>query len=390
MAASADNASMALFCDFENIALGVRDAKYDKFDIRPILERLLAKGSIVVKKAYCDWDRYKAFKAGMHEANFELIEIPHVRQSGKNSADIRLVVDALDLCYTKSHVDTFVIISGDSDFSPLVSKLRENAKRVIGVGVKQSCSDLLIANCDEFIYYDDLVRDREFERNSSSRRENREVAPRRTPEEESNRREKLEARKTKAVELAAATFADLIADRGETERVWASVLKEVVKRRNPGFNESYFGFRTFGNLLEEAANRGLLGFGRDEKSGAYVTRAQVRMAVPEIEAQPVPLPPEQNVAVDVENAPKIELAAEEQKNVTPRRRSGRRPRKESEAKPLVESAPILAPEVVVLAETSAVVIPANEKPVTEKPAKKRTPRTPGARKPNVASELPAQ
>ena len=387
MAASADNASMALFCDFENIALGVRDARYDKFDIRPILERLLAKGSIVVKKAYCDWDRYKAFKAGMHEANFELIEIPHVRQSGKNSADIRLVVDALDLCYTKSHVDTFVIISGDSDFSPLVSKLRENAKRVIGVGVKQSCSDLLIANCDEFIYYDDLVRDRESERNSASRRENRESAPRRTPEEESNRREKLEARKTKAVELAAATFADLIADRGETERVWASVLKEVVKRRNPGFNESYFGFRTFGNLLEEAANRGLLGFGRDEKSGAYVTRAQVRMLVPEVEVQSVPLQPEQNVAVDVENAPKIELAAEEKKSVTPRRRSGRRPRKESEAKPLVESAPIIAPEIVLLVETPSVAT-VGEKPIAEKPTKKRAPRTPRARKPKVASESP--
>ena len=162
--ANNDTASMALFCDFENIALGVRDAQYEKFDIRPVLERLLAKGSIVVKKAYCDWDRYKGFKAAMHEANFELIEIPHVRQSGKNSADIRMVVDALDLCYTKSHVDTFVIISGDSDFSPLVSKLRENAKRVIGVGVKQSCSDLLITNCDEFIYYDDLVRDREGQR----------------------------------------------------------------------------------------------------------------------------------------------------------------------------------------------------------------------------------
>ena len=387
MAASADNASMALFCDFENIALGVRDARYDKFDIRPILERLLAKGSIVVKKAYCDWDRYKAFKAGMHEANFELIEIPHVRQSGKNSADIRLVVDALDLCYTKSHVDTFVIISGDSDFSPLVSKLRENAKRVIGVGVKQSCSDLLIANCDEFIYYDDLVRDRESERNSASRRENRESAPRRTPEEESNRREKLEARKTKAVELAAATFADLIADRGETERVWASVLKEVVKRRNPGFNESYFGFRTFGNLLEEAANRGLLGFGRDEKSGAYVTRAQVRMLVPEVEVQSVPLQPEQNVAVDVENAPKIELAAEEKKSVTPRRRSGRRPRKESEAKPLVESAPIIAPEAVLVVDAPALA-PASEKLAAEKPTKKRAPRTPRARKPKVASESP--
>ena len=271
--AAPDTASMALFCDFENVALGVRDAQYEKFDIKPVLERLLAKGSIVVKKAYCDWERYKGFKSAMHEANFELIEIPHVRQSGKNSADIRLVVDALDLCYTKSHVDTFVIISGDSDFSPLVSKLRENAKRVIGVGVKQSCSDLLIANCDEFIYYDDLVRER-----NGGRRESREAAPRRTPEEERNRGEKLEARKAKAVELAAATFADLIADRGDTERIWASVLKEVIKRRNPGFNETYFGFRSFGNLLEEAANRGLLGFGRDDKSGAYVTRVAPRPA----------------------------------------------------------------------------------------------------------------
>ncbi len=152
--------SMALFCDFENVALGVRDAKYEKFDIKKVLERLLLKGSIVVKKAYCDWERYKGFKAPMHEASFELIEIPHVRQSGKNSADIRMVVDALDLCYTKSHVDTFVLITGDSDFSPLVSKLRENNKTVIGVGVKKSTSDLLIANCDEFIYYDDLVREK--------------------------------------------------------------------------------------------------------------------------------------------------------------------------------------------------------------------------------------
>lgn len=150
--------SLALYCDFENIALGVRDANYAQFEIEKVLERLLVKGNIVVKKAYCDWDRYKGFKAAMHEASFELIEIPHVRQSGKNSADIRMVVDALDLCYTKAHVDTFVIISGDSDFSPLVSKLRENNKLVIGVGVKNSTSDLLIANCDEFIYYDDLIR----------------------------------------------------------------------------------------------------------------------------------------------------------------------------------------------------------------------------------------
>src|SRR3979490_3517167 len=152
--------NMALFCDFENIALGVRDAKYAQFDMKKVLERLLLKGSIIVKKAYCDWERYKEFKAGMHEAAFELIEIPHVRQSGKNSADIRMVVDALDLCYTKSHVDTFVIVSGDSDFSPLVSKLRENDKTVIGVGGKNSSSDLLVANCDEFIFYDDLVREK--------------------------------------------------------------------------------------------------------------------------------------------------------------------------------------------------------------------------------------
>ena len=158
--------NMAVFCDFENVALGVRDARYAHFDIGKVLERLLLKGSIVVKKAYCDWERYKEFKAPMHEASFELIEIPHVRMSGKNSADIRMVVDALDLCYTKAHVDTFVIISGDSDFSPLVSKLRENNKLVIGVGVKSSTSDLLIANCDEFIYYDDLVRKEEQRRGS--------------------------------------------------------------------------------------------------------------------------------------------------------------------------------------------------------------------------------
>src|SRR6187399_3465403 len=158
MAIDIDDRNLAVFCDFENVALGVRDAKYAKFNIGHVLERLLLKGSIVVKKAYCDWERYKEFKAVMHEAAFELIEIPHVRQSGKNSDDIRMVVDALDLCYTKAHVDTFVIISGDSDFSPLVSKLRENAKTVIGVGVKNSTSDLFINNCDEFIYYDDLVR----------------------------------------------------------------------------------------------------------------------------------------------------------------------------------------------------------------------------------------
>lgn len=269
-----DSISMALFCDFENVALGVRDAQYEKFDIKPILERLLLKGSIVVKKAYCDWERYKGFKATMHEANFELIEIPHVRQSGKNSADIRLVVDALDLCYTKSHVNTFVIISGDSDFSPLVSKLRENNKQVIGVGVKQSTSDLLIANCDEFIFYDDLVRENQ---RAQARRQapgsNTPPALRRSPEEERSRKEGQDARRTQGVELAAETFEALLSERGDTGKIWASVLKEAIKRRKPDFSEGRYGFRTFGNLLEEAQARGLLEFGRDEKSGAYVFRS---------------------------------------------------------------------------------------------------------------------
>lgn len=272
MAASPDTVSMAMFCDFENVALGVRDAKYEKFDIKPVLERLLLKGSIVLKKAYCDWERYKSFKATMHEANFELIEIPHVRQSGKNSADIRMVVDALDLCYTKSHVNTFVIVSGDSDFSPLVSKLRENAKYVIGVGVKQSTSDLLIANCDEFIFYDDLVR--EVQR-SAARRDAKSAqhAPKRSPEEDKKRREESEARRSEAVELAVATFDALVAERGDSGKIWASMLKEAIKRRRPDFNETYFGFRAFGNLLEEAQGRGLLELGRDEKSGAFVYRS---------------------------------------------------------------------------------------------------------------------
>lgn len=264
---------MAVFCDFENVALGVRDANYEKFDIKPVLERLLLKGSITVKKAYCDWDRYKGFKSTMHEANFELIEIPHVRQSGKNSADIRLVVDALDLCYTKSHVNTFVIISGDSDFSPLVSKLRENNKQVIGVGVKQSTSDLLVANCDEFIFYDDLVRE---VRRAAAKRDERKAAPQNNKRPSDDRRkEELEARKTQALEMVVETFDALVSERGDTGKIWASLLKDTLKRRRPEFSEVYYGFRTFGNLLEEAQVRGLFEFGRDEKSGTYVYRTSV-------------------------------------------------------------------------------------------------------------------
>lgn len=258
--------SMALFCDFENVALGVRDAKYAAFDIQKVLERLLLKGNIVVKKAYCDWERYKEFKAPMHEAAFELIEIPHVRQSGKNSADIRLVVDALDLCYTKAHVDTFVVISGDSDFSPLVSKLRENNKIVIGVGVKQSTSDLLMANCDEFIYYDDLVRVAEQQRKKTQKT----VAKRKVkPTAADAEAEKRQA----ALDLVMETVVALFEERGEEEKVWGSMVKQALKRRKPGFSETYHGFRTFGQLLEEAQAKGLLELQPDEKSGGYVIKS---------------------------------------------------------------------------------------------------------------------
>jgi uncharacterized protein (TIGR00288 family) len=250
--------SLAVFCDFENIALGVREAKYAQFDMEKVLERLLAKGSIVVKKAYCDWDRYKEFKADMHSASFELIEIPHVRQSGKNSADIRMVVDALDLCYTKSHVDTFVIVSGDSDFSPLVSKLRENAKTVIGVGVKNSSSDLLINNCDEFIYYDDLVRQDEQKRRAAKKR--KESAP------------AGQDKKQEAFDLMLGTLEALVAERGADEKIWGSMVKQALKRRNPGFNETYYGFRAFSDLLEEAGEKGLIRLEPDEKSGGYILR----------------------------------------------------------------------------------------------------------------------
>jgi uncharacterized protein (TIGR00288 family) len=275
--------NMALFCDFENVALGVRDAKYAAFDIRKVLERLLLKGNIVVKKAYCDWERYKEFKRPMHEASFELIEIPHVRQSGKNSADIRMVVDALDLCYTKSHVDLFVIISGDSDFSPLVSKLRENNKTVIGVGVKSSTSDLLIANCDEFIYYDDLAREPESKRKRRSRpAAKKSAAPRDKDSKDKDSREKepelppVDDKKQEALDLVMATIEDLFEERGQEEKVWASMVKQTIKRRKPGFNESYHGFRTFGQLLEEAQARHLLELEMDEKSGSYIVKSFVQ------------------------------------------------------------------------------------------------------------------
>ena len=299
MTITTTDATMAVFLDLENIALGARDAKYPSFDIQKVLERLLLKGHIVVKKAYCDFERYKDFKRGLHEAAFELIEIPHVRQSGKNSADIRMVVDALDLCYTKGHVDTFVILSGDSDFSPLVSKLRENAKTVIGVGVKNSTSDLFINNCDEFIYYDDLVR----REPSKSRR--RTAGPSRTPAPDPGVSGEAAARPVapapalasqtgaaaeasvadnKGPDLADAlerivdTLEALAEERGGGEPIWGSMIKQAIKRRHPGFNERAYGFRSFNDLLSDAEKRGLLTLRADEKSGGYTVRVAERPA----------------------------------------------------------------------------------------------------------------
>ena len=261
-------ASLAVFCDFENIAIGVRESRYSDFDISRVLERLLLKGSIVVKKAYCDWDRYKDYKKTMHEAAFELIEIPHVRQSGKNSADIRMVVDALDLCYTKPHVNTFAVMSGDSDFSPLVTKLRENNKTVIGVGVKNSTSDLFTSACDEFIFYDDLVR--EHEKRVKSRRKPAPKAKAAAPKGGGD--VDSEDRKQKAFDLVMDTIDLLWDERGEDDDIWGSMVKQAIKRRQPGFNESYYGFRGFNELLRTMEKDGLLELEPDERSGGYIIR----------------------------------------------------------------------------------------------------------------------
>jgi uncharacterized protein (TIGR00288 family) len=314
-----DAPNIAIFCDFENVAIGVRDANLDIFDINLILERLLDKGKIVVKKAYADWERYKSAKRPMHEAAFELIEIPHISYSGKNSADIRMVVDALDLCYTKSHVDMFVIISGDSDFSPLVSKLRENDKKVIGLGVKKASSDLLIENCDDFIYYDDLARERrqgaskegKGRRKSGGRDQRDAKAPAKKPgrkeperaadpkraesaategvdakkaesapdaplaipegvsaEAESKNGAEEVGRKEEALELVLDTVEALFRERDDN--LWGSMVKQTIKRKKPNFSESFFGYRTFNQLLEDAQKQGLLELQKDEKSGGYL------------------------------------------------------------------------------------------------------------------------
>ena len=278
-----------MFCDFENVAIGVRDAHYDSFDIELVIERLLDKGKIVVKKAYADWERYKASRRPLHEAAFELIEIPHVSYSGKNSADIRLVVDALDLCYTKAHVDMFVIVSGDSDFSPLVSKLRENDKTVIGLGVKNSSSDLLIENCDEFIYYDDLVRNKQGGRKGGGRRgaraaendKDKATKGAARPAKSAARKGKdkeaeedatdEEARKLEGLDLVLDTVDALFRERDDN--LWGSMVKQTLKRKKPTFSETFHGYHTFNELLEDAQRRGLLDLQKDEKSGGYIILA---------------------------------------------------------------------------------------------------------------------
>lgn len=291
-----DTRNFAVFCDFENVAIGLKEGNFPDFKIRPVLERLLLKGSIVVKKAYCDWDRYKEYKRDMHEAAFELIEIPHVRQSGKNSADIRMVVDALDLCYTKAHIDAFVIISGDSDFSPLISKLKENGKSVIGVGVRGSASSLLISNCDEFIFYEDLVQLKTAGKAvkkpptakpaakpakeavgamapktpATSRRRGRPAA---APVAEENgavvkAEPGPEDKKNRAIDIVVRTLEQLVAERGGEGAISASLIKNTIKRIRPGFSESQYGYSAFGKILDDAHKKGALVV--DKKEGGAV------------------------------------------------------------------------------------------------------------------------
>lgn len=288
--------SIAIFCDYENVAIGAQEANHDGFDIQLVLQRLLDKGKIVVKKAYSNWEQYKSARRTLHEAGFELIEIPHISYSGKNSADIRLIVDALDLCYTKSHVDLFVIVSGDSDFSPLVNKLRENNKKVIGIGVKNSSSDLLVANCDEFIYYDDLILDKkqasgkpknlpikaEHEsdkfkekgkpqatvKSSSKTAKTTTGNRKKRSSEDSNETSDDSIRKEEALQMVLDIVDRLFRERDDN--LWGSMVKQTLKRKRPNFSETFHGYRSFNQLLEDAKDRGFLEIQKDSKSGGYI------------------------------------------------------------------------------------------------------------------------
>jgi uncharacterized protein (TIGR00288 family) len=247
--------NLAVFCDFENVALGAREAEYGELDMSLVLLRLLDKGQIIVKKAYADWERFKNARRSLHEAAFELIEIPHVSYSGKNSADIRMVVDALDLCFTKPHVDIFVVVTGDSDFSPLVGKLRENNKQVVGLGVKASTSRLLVECCDEFIYYDDLVRAKGVNKSKPGRQRKQSTSDE-------------ERRRTEAIDLVVDTVEGLLRD--QDPPVWGSLVKQTLKRKRPNFSESYHGYRNFSQLLEDARDRGLLELEENKRSGGFI------------------------------------------------------------------------------------------------------------------------
>jgi uncharacterized protein (TIGR00288 family) len=263
MAATSDEALIAVFVDFENVAIGVRDMKKSTgdFQIQLVLRRLLEKGRIVYKRAYCDWSNYRSAVREFHSQGIELIDIPQSKMSGKNSADIRMVVDALDLCYSKDHIDSFALISGDSDFSPLVSKLKENDKRVVGCGVKSSTSDLLIANCDEFIYYDDLVREA--------------VPPRPAPKPGAKKPDKEADRKLEAVDHLVDIVRSLEKD---YEPLWGSMIKQALRRVHPGFNEAYYGFRSFSDLLEHVESLGLIETEYDESRGNFKVRTREEFA----------------------------------------------------------------------------------------------------------------
>jgi len=256
--------TIAVFVDFENLALGAEDIKGGRFDIELVLKRLLEKGRIVTRRAYCDWTRYRQFMQEFHQLGFEMIDIPQTKMSGKNSADIRMVVDALDLCYSKSHIDAFVLLTGDSDFSPLVSKLKENDKRVIGCGVRKSTSNLLAGSCDEFIFYDDLVT----------------VSQRQRQRTRAQKAQKAEGPEAKAgergeqqdvLEKVAETVESLAA---EYDPLWGSLVKQTVKRVYPGFNETAYGYRSFSDLLEAAAKQGLVELEFDKERGNYIVRAR--------------------------------------------------------------------------------------------------------------------
>jgi len=241
-----DERKLALFIDFENLAVGVKEARFKKFDISLALERLLEKGKIIVKRAYADWERFSEYKRPFHESALELISIPKKHYTGKNSADIRLVVDAMDLAFSKEHIDTFVVASGDSDFTPLVSKLKENDKYVIGMGVKNSTADILTGNCDEFIYYDDLVRG----------------------ERKRGRLGNIPAKKQEVFNLLLDAIQAL--QREDKEVLWGSMVKQTMKRKQPSFNEEYHGYSTFSKLLEDAQREKLVKLKKDQKSGTLI------------------------------------------------------------------------------------------------------------------------